>query len=118
MLPLPLVAFAFGSLPMLAWLAAAAAPILIHLWSRRRYREMTWAAMEYLLRALQASRRRMRLEQLVLLIVRTLVVLLVVLAVAEPLWESAVFVSARGERTHRLLVLDGSFSMAYRPGDK
>ena len=36
---------------MLGWLAAAAAPILIHLWSRRKYREMSWAAMEYLVAA-------------------------------------------------------------------
>ena len=43
---------------MLAWLAAAAVPILIHLWSRRRYREMYWAAMEYLLAAVRRSRRR------------------------------------------------------------
>ena len=42
---------------MLGWLAAAAAPILIHLWSRRRYREMSWAAMEYLL---AAARRQTR----------------------------------------------------------
>ena len=34
-----LIAFGFGSLSMLGWLAAAAAPILIHLWSRRKYRE-------------------------------------------------------------------------------
>ena len=52
---------------MLGWLAAAAAPILIHLWSRRRYREMSWAAMEYLLAALRQSRRRLRFEQWLLL---------------------------------------------------
>ena len=69
---------------MLGWLAVAAAPILIHLWSRRRYREMSWAAMEYLLAALRQSRRRLRFEQWLLLLIRTLIVVLVVLAVAEP----------------------------------
>ena len=46
--PLPL-AFGFGNLFMLGWLAAAAVPIVIHLWNKRRYREVSWAAIEYLL---------------------------------------------------------------------
>ncbi len=80
MLPFPpLLAFGFTNLPMLGWLGAAAAPILIHLWSRRRYRQMYWAAMEYLLAALRRTRRWMNLEQWLLLLVRTLIVVLVVL---------------------------------------
>ncbi len=114
----PLFAFGFTSWGMLPWLAAAAVPILIHLWSRRRYREMYWAAMEYLLAAIRRSRRRLQIEQLLLLIVRTLVIALVVLAVAEPFFERAGFAFTPGERTHRVLVIDGSFSMAYRPTDK
>ena len=45
------------------WLGAAVVPLLIHLWSRRRYREMSWAAMEYLLAAIRRSRRRLQIEQ-------------------------------------------------------
>lgn len=103
---------------MLGWLAAAAAPILIHLWNRRRYREMSWAAMEYLLAALRHNRRRMSLEQLLLLLLRTSAIVLVVLAVAEPVVQGFGLAAAPGERTHRLIVLDGSFSMAYRPTDR
>jgi len=103
---------------MLGWLAAAAIPVLIHLWSRRRYREMPWAAVEYLLAALRASRRRMQFEQWLLLLVRILVVVLLVLAVAEPRTRGGGFLSApAGARTHRILVLDGSYSMAYRPDE-
>src|SRR5689334_10476553 len=115
---LPLLAFELLSPAMLGWMAAAAAPILIHLWSRRRYREMYWAAMEYLLAALRHSRRRMSLEQLILLILRTALIVLIVLAVAEPIIQRTGFAAGRGERTHRVIVLDGSFSMAYRPNDK
>ncbi|MCR4415064.1 MAG: BatA domain-containing protein, partial [Thermoguttaceae bacterium] len=113
-----LFGFELLSPAMLGWLVAAAAPILIHLWSRQRHREMTWAAMEYLLRALQASRRRLRFQEWFLLALRTSIIVLVVVAAADPLLENAVFVSARGERTHRVLVLDASFSMAYRSGKK
>ena len=113
---LPL-AFDIASPAMLGWLAAAAAPVLIHLWSRRRHREMTWAAMEYLLAALRSSRRKIQFEQLLLLLVRMMLVMSVVTAVAEPLLERGLAVVA-GQRTHRMLVIDGSFSMGYRPTDK
>jgi len=114
----PIVAFGLTNLPMLGWLAAAATPILIHLWSRRRYRETAWAAMEYLLAALKHSRQRILLEQWLLLLIRTAVVTLVVLAVAEPHLELGGFVSVTGGRTHRMLVIDGSYSMAYKPTDQ
>lgn len=115
---LPIFAFELLSPAMLGWLAAAVAPLLIHLWSRRRYREMTWAAMEYLLAALRRSQRRMRIEQWLLLLVRTMLIVLIVLAVAEPFWERARLISASGEPTHRVIVIDGSYSMGYRPADK
>ncbi len=114
----PILAFGFSNLAMLGWLGAAAVPILLHLWSRRRYREMYWAAMEYLLAALRASRRRLQLEQLLLLLVRTAIIILVVLAVAEPYFQRSGLALGPGERTHRVLVIDGSYSMAYRPTDK
>src|SRR5262249_50457730 len=62
--------------------------------------------------------RRVRIEQWILLAVRTLVIVLVVTAMAKPFLESlgAVPVIA-GRRTHRVLVLDGSLSMAYADGD-
>ncbi|HEX3726451.1 MAG TPA: BatA domain-containing protein, partial [Pirellulales bacterium] len=115
---LPLLAFGFGNLLMLGWLGAAAAPILIHLWNRRRYREVPWAAIEYLLAALRKNSRRMRLEQWLLLAVRTLLIVLVVLAVAQPFVERLGLVFVPGERTLKMLVLDASYSMAYKPTDK
>jgi len=114
----PTFAFGFASWGMLFWLVAGGVPLLIHLWSRRRYREVYWAAMEYLLAAIRRSRRRLQIEQLLLLLVRTLVIVLVVLAVAEPYFEHVGLGFVPGQRTHRVLVIDGSFSMAYTPTDK
>ena len=116
-LPL-LLAFGFTHLPMLWWAAAAAAPIIIHLLSRRKYRETTWAAMEYLLAAMKRQTRKILLEQRLLLLLRTLLVLMVVFAVAEPYVERLGLAFAPRGRTHRVLVLDASYSMAYRPTDK
>jgi hypothetical protein len=114
----PLLAFGIANLPMLGWLAVAAAPILIHLWSRRRYRETSWAAMEYLLAAARRQSSRLRIEQWLLLTIRTLLIVLVVLAVAEPYSQRAGLALAAGGHAHRVLVLDGSYSMGYRPTDK
>ena len=39
--------------------------------SRRQYREISWAAMEYLLAAIQRHTRRLLFEQWLLLLIRT-----------------------------------------------
>jgi hypothetical protein len=116
--PPVLFALGFANLPMLYGLGAASLPIIIHLLNRRKFRETRWAAMQFLLAAIRKNYRRIRLEQWLLLAVRTLVVILVVLAMAQPFLESlgAIPVLA-GQRTHRVIVLDGSLSMAYTPAD-
>src|SRR5437773_1269925 len=108
-----LLAFGFGNLAMLGWLAAAAAPLLIHLWSRHRFRESPWAAMQFLLAAMRKNARRLQLQQWLLLAVRTLIILLVVLAVAEPYGEQ-LLAGGSAAPVHKILVIDGSYSMAYR----
>ena len=108
-----LLAFGWLSLPMLGWLAVAAAPLLIHLWSRRQYRPMPWAAMQFLLAANRRRQTQRRVEQWLLLAVRTALVALVVVAFAGPYTEAA-RPGAGGGATHRVLVLDGSFSMGCR----
>lgn len=112
----PLLAFGFGNIAMLGWLAAAAAPLVIHLWSRHRFREAPWAAMQFLLAALRKNSRRMQLQQWILLAIRTLIMLLVVLAVAEPYGER-ILAGGAAAPTHRFLLLDSSYSMAYRTSE-
>ncbi len=57
------------------------------------------------------------MEEWLLLLLRTAAIVLIVLAAAEPLLENRI-VTARGQRTHRMIVVNASYSMAYRPGDK
>ena len=102
---------------MLGWLAAAAAPLLIHLWNKRKYRETSWAAMSFLMAALRKHARRIQIMQWLLLAVRTLLIALVVLAAAEPYLESLGLTFVAGQRAHKVLVIDTSYSMAYRPTD-
>lgn len=111
----------FASGLMLLWGLSAAAPIIIHLWNQRRYRETTWAAMEFLLAAMRKNARRIRIEQLILLAVRTAILLLLAAALADPilsLFSSLGAALGQGGSTHWVLVIDGSYSMDYRRGEK
>src|SRR5262245_3535161 len=106
---------------------AAAVPIIIHLLNRKRYVVVNWAAMRFLLAAQKKNVRRLKLEQWLLLATRVLLVLLVILAMAavmpwfEPVWQrlfpgDALAAPSRG-RTHKIIVLDASFTMATRRPD-
>src|SRR5947207_5017627 len=97
-------------------LALASVPVIIHLLNRRRFQLVEWAPMKYLKLTIKTNRRRLRIEQLILLAVRTLVVVLVILAVARPVMSSnglGRWLSGRG-RTSRILVIDDSLSMGYK----
>ena len=100
----------------LAGLAAIAIPIIIHFLNRRRFRTVTWAAMEYLLQALRRNRRRMRFESLLLLVTRCAVVGLLGLALARPFGcaDTAMARVAGREAGLHVFILDNSASMAYR----
>lgn len=113
-----LLAFGFGS-PLMLWgLAIGGAPILIHLLHRRRYLEVPWAAMRFLIAATKKQSRRLRLEQILLLIVRTMIMLLIAMALARPSVETfGEYFRAEGPR-HRIIVIDATFSMGYATGER
>jgi hypothetical protein len=107
--------------------AAASVPVAIHLLNRNRYRTVPWAAMRFLHGARRRQNRRIRLEQYVLLAVRAAIVLLLVAAMAGVMpWAEQVWArlfprptnaaASAVWRTHKVLVLDGSLSMAVRVG--
>ena len=110
---MPLIwALGFANAALLYGLAAASVPIILHLLNRRRFREVSWAAMRFLLAAIRKNQRRIRIEQWLLLAIRTLIILLVVTAMAKPFLESFGVVIA-GRAVHRVLVVDASMSMGY-----
>jgi len=103
----------FGAPWWLLGALAGAGPIIIHLLNRQRFQRVTWAAMEWLLRALERNRRRIRVENLILLAVRVAVLVLLALALAQPMLEPGGALSlAGGTRVCRIFVLDDSYSMS------
>ena len=57
----------------IAGLCAIAIPILIHLLMRQRRRPIPFAAMRFLIEAFRKHKRRLQLEQMLLLAVRCLI---------------------------------------------
>lgn len=100
-----------------AALLAALVPLIIHLISRRRYRRMPWAAMSFLLAATKRTARRLRFEQLLLLLVRTAIVLMFGLALARPFLSAPSVARATGGSGHRVLLIDNSLSMSAMRAD-
>lgn len=100
--------------PLLLWaVPLAAVPIVIHLLNRRRFKRVPWAAMEYLLAAMKRNRKRLRMEQWLVLLLRTLAVLFLALLVARPQLEGGGLI---GTRTHHVVLIDDSASMQQRSG--
>lgn len=114
MTSLNLLAFGFASPALLGWVALAAVPVLIHWLFRRRYREVTWAAMQFLHAAARKQSRRTRLEQLLLLAARVLILTLIVFAFARPRWADAGKLARTPPPTLRVIVLDASLSMGHK----
>ncbi len=76
---------------------------------------VTWAAMEYLLAALRKNRRRLKFEQLLLLMTRCAILVMLGLALARPLGcgDSSLAAMAGGRTGLHVFVIDNSHSMAY-----
>lgn len=110
-----MAAIGWGSLWMLGWLAAATIPLLLHLLHRRRQQELPWAAMDLLLKAIRQNSRTVRIEQWLLLLLRTLAMSLFALAVARPFLSGANSPNDSMSAPAKLwlIVLDASYSMNY-----
>lgn len=99
--------------------AAVAAPIVIHLLARRRFNRIRWAAMDFLIDAERRNRRRLRMEELILLALRCLAVILIALFIARPFFQPAMAGAMWGgsRSTERVFVIDDSLSMSYETAD-
>lgn len=99
---------------MLAGLAAVAVPIIIHLLNRRKFKTVTWAAMKFVKLSVDQNQRRMRIEDLILLLIRCALVALLALALARPaLKDSSTDVLGQAKVTG-IVILDNSYSMDLR----
>ncbi|MBK9519286.1 MAG: VWA domain-containing protein [Anaeromyxobacter sp.] len=105
--------------PLLLWgLLAAALPLVVHLFFRRRPRPTPFPALDFVLRARKENAQRLRLKKLLLFTARTLLLAAAALALARPRAEQPASAAATpgGGPLATVLVLDASGSMSYRLG--
>ncbi len=109
---------------MLAGVAGAAIPVLIHLLNRRRTTVVDWGAMQFLELGRRA-RIKFRLSELLLMAGRMALLAIVALALARPFWivnqpEARAAEAGAGffggQRRDVVIVIDGSGSMGRKVG--
>ena len=103
---------------VLAGLAAVGAPVAIHLLNKMRVKIVKWGATRFLNSAIKKNERRVRIEDLLLLALRCLLVAMLVLAFARPVINpGGAGPEAAGNSSRvAVLVLDDSASMSQSNG--
>src|SRR5947208_214355 len=92
----------------LVGLAAAAIPALLHLLERRVPPEAEFPQLRYLSEAARQNARRLKLRHLLLLILRTALIVLIVVAAARPLFPTQASGGSLHEPTALAVILDNS----------
>ncbi len=103
---------------LLVGLVALAIPPIIHLLNRRRFDVVDWGAMQFL-QVSEKTRRRLLLEEILLMLLRIGLLGLLVLGLANPFVEGTTFqLRLPGARPARdaVLIFDGSYSMGCTDG--
>src|SRR6516162_651647 len=102
--------------PYMLWGAAAASiPIALHFFFRSRYRTVPWAAMKFLLTSIEQTSRRLRFQELLLLLARVMVLVLLALALARPM-TTAAGGAGKGDAVDAVFLIDTSYSMGAQDG--
>src|SRR4051794_37474739 len=96
---------------MLAGMLLVSVPIIIHLINRLRFKRIRWAAMEFILKAQKKMKRKLIIQQLILLLLRCLMVFLLGLLVGRFLGFNP-FQGRETRTTAHLVILDDSPSMS------
>lgn len=98
---------------MLAGLAGVSLPIIAHLLSKKKYDIVQWGAMQFLELGRNAK-RRLRLEQLLLMLLRMGLIALIVFAVARPWARGGIFNQLATQNNRDVaIIIDGSYSMGW-----
>lgn len=97
-------------------LAAAGIPLLLHLLNLRKLRVVEFGSVRFLLELQQKQVRRLKLQQILLLILRTLIIVFAVLALARPTIETPLPVLSSAARASVVVLIDNSASMEAADG--
>jgi hypothetical protein len=102
--------------PLLIWgTLLAAVPLIIHILNRRRFNRVDWAPMRYLKLTIQKNRRKIQLEELLLLLLRMALPVLLFFYLARPVLNPTGLEHwlGTGGRSSQIVLIDDSLSMGY-----
>ncbi len=108
----------FGQPLFLLGTAAALIPLLVHLFDRRRPREVPFAALDFVLRSQKRTASRLKLKRLLLYLLRTLVLLAVPIALARPSFATAEAASVKRGVAATSIVVDTSLALRWGEGTR
>ena len=101
---------------VLLGLAAAAIPILLHLLNLRKLKTVDFSTLRFLKELQKTSIRKLKTQQIILLILRTLIVICCVLAFSRPTIKSSLPAIGSHAKTSVIVILDNSQSMDISDG--
>ncbi len=96
---------------VLLGLAAAAIPLLLHLLNLRKLKTIDFSTLRFIKELQKTQIRKLKLQQILLLILRTLIIVFAVLAFSRPVIKSTLPVFGGHVKTSAVIILDNSFSM-------
>jgi len=100
---------------LLAGIAGIASPIIIHLLAKKQIKRVVWAAMRFLKVTVDRNKRKMNIEDILLLVLRCLILALLAFALARPsLREGGIGLPGGDEAA--ILLVDNSGSMSTSDG--
>ncbi len=95
---------------------AALIPLLVHLFDRRRPREVPFAALDFVLRSQRRTASRLKLKRILLYLLRTFLFLAVPFALARPSFTSNEALAGTRGLAATAVVLDTSFALRFDDG--
>jgi hypothetical protein len=96
---------------VLIGLIAASIPVILHLLNLRKLKTIEFSTLRFLKELQKTKIRRLKLKQIILLILRTLIIIFAVLAFARPTIKSSLPFIGGTAKTSAVILLDNSFSM-------
>lgn len=101
---------------VLSGLAAVSIPIAIHLLNKFRVKTTDWAAMRFLVDSLRKNERKVKLQDLLLLLLRCAFIVALVLAFGRPVLKGPAAENQDGTSVAAIVLLDTSASMSQTNG--
>ncbi len=96
---------------VLIGLVAATIPVLLHLLNLRKLKTVEFSSLKFLKELQKSKIRRLKIKQIMLLIVRTLLVIFAVIAFSRPIIEGSIPGFETYSKSSIVILIDNSFSM-------